>query len=90
VRGVENSGDSGAGAGPDLAHAGIPEVPFHPTLRVRDDHNPVTTAIVRSAATDSEITVVQDGVPTSKMAASASTRSRRSGENSSASRYAAM
>jgi len=32
VRGVDNSGDRGAGAGPDLAHAGIPEVPFYPAL----------------------------------------------------------
>jgi hypothetical protein len=90
VRGVDHGGDRGTGAGPDLADAGILEVPFHPALRVRNDRDAVTKCDVRSAMADSEITVVQDGVPTSKIAASASTKSRRPRETSSASRYAAM
>src|SRR5918994_1540733 len=41
VRGVDNSGDNGADTGPDLADTGILEVPFHPALRVRNDHDAV-------------------------------------------------
>ena len=42
VRGIDNSGDRGTGARPDLADAGVPEVLFHPALRVRNDHDAVT------------------------------------------------